>query len=103
ASNSGKVGYFAFSVGARHYLSHGDIAPYLGAGAAYTHLYLRSGEYGDSGDKNGGLGAYLEGGVQLLRLHKHHLGAGLRVDAPLYRVDETYAMPITFNITWLMQ
>jgi hypothetical protein len=102
-SGSGKLGYFAFSVGARHYLMQTDIAPYVGAGAAYTHLYLRSGEYGESGDKNGGLGGYLEGGVQLLRLHKHHLGAGLRVDAPLYRVEDRYAMPVTFNVTWLMQ
>jgi hypothetical protein len=103
AGGDGKVGYFAFSVGARHYLSRGDVAPYLGAGAAYTHQYLLSGERGADGERNGGLGAYLEGGVHLLRLHKHHLGAGLRLDAPLYQVEGRYSMPVTFNVTWLMQ
>lgn len=102
-TGSGKLGYFAFSVGARHYLTQSDITPYIGGGAAYTHLYIRSGDYGDTGDKNGGLGGYLEGGVQLLRLHKHHLGAGLRADAPLYRVTDRYSVPITFNVTWLLQ
>lgn len=98
-----KASYFAFSVGARRYFSQADTSPFLGGGAAYTNLYSRSDRVGDTGDRSDGLGGYVEGGVQLLRLHKHHLSAGLRLDAPLYRVNDRYSTPITFNVTWQMQ
>jgi hypothetical protein len=99
----GRATFADFSVGARRYFSRSDASPYLGGGAAYSHLNIRNNVYGSSSDNSSGLGFYAEAGFQFMRLHRHRLATGLRVDLPLYRTNERYAVPVMLNVSWLMQ
>ncbi len=98
-----EVKYVALSFGVRRYLARSDVAPYLGVGNAITRMTLRDSAMAGGEEGNTGLGFYAEGGAQFFRSRKHHLGAGLRLDAPLYLVGNRYVMPLTFALSWEMQ
>ena len=83
---------FDWGVGARYMLSKEDFAPFVGAGLAYMAVQRNA-------HSENGLGAFAEVGVEMLRLHKNHLGAALRADAPLFSVSNRYVMPLTLAIT----
>jgi hypothetical protein len=75
--------YMAFSVGARYYFSDQNITPLFGGGLALSSIQeSKPGNYYQL--TGSGTAAYVEGGVEFFRLHKTHLIATLRVDAPFY-------------------
>ena len=72
---------FTFQVGARYFLSNENTSLFFGGGLAYASMEARKdGEYYEGG----GLGAYGEVGVELLRLYSSRLTFDLQVFAPTF-------------------
>jgi hypothetical protein len=82
--------YVMFSTGGRYYTSDADLSPYLGGGLSWGYLNLTLPSESLSGN-NSGLGAYLDGGLQILRTHSTHLAFGARVDLPFYALNTNYS------------
>ncbi len=81
-----QIDLFSISVGARRYFSKRDVSPFAGAGLGI--LKLSASEGGDDlggdyfhGDRFG-VAAYVEGGVEMLRLHRARFGIHVRADIP---------------------
>ena len=53
-------------------------------------------DYNSEGDS--GMGAYVIGGIEMLRLSRNRLKLELRVDRPLFRLPNQDVMPITLGI-----
>jgi hypothetical protein len=96
-SGSNKLGFLGLDVGARYYLGDGETAPFFGSGVSFSYMMVNrdpvrgseNGYYGWSGDvdlspSGSGFGAYLEGGLELLRSSRSGAAVGLRGDAPFY-------------------
>lgn len=112
---------FAVSTGGRFFFSNRDVSPFVGAGLGWmrvtVHDNMRYDERGFYGDA-AGLALYLEGGVELLRLHRARLRASARIDLPTRRVrdfdycdydpqtwscrprprEQRYVVPLTFGL-----
>lgn len=108
ATQGDGMSHMSGSVGARHFFSDGDVSPFVGGGVAIEHLRLRDSEFAREGT---GLGAYAEGGVEIMRLHSSRMVFGLRVDAPFFQVKREYAtsgqsdeakwlLPVTLSATY---
>jgi hypothetical protein len=101
--------FFAVSAGARRYFSTRDTSPFLGAGLSMLGQDASEGQYGAIGDHyfdgdSFGVAPYVEGGVELLRLHRARLGLLAHVDVPLSAVySEAYPVytwdPVTGGMT----
>jgi hypothetical protein len=111
---------FSIDTGARLYLSHHDVGPFVGGGFSYLYQSLsdvRDRErYVYVEDSHWGPGLYAEAGVQLFRLHRGRLTAKVRADFPFYslhpvgvdypprgrpvQIDDgkRYLVPITFGL-----
>ena len=94
----------SWSIGARYFFNKQNISPYIGGGlsifgGSYNDWYYEDDYYYDydSGDDNG-LGAYVVGGISMLRLTKSRLKLELRVDRPFFSLPEQDMMPITIGI-----
>jgi len=94
----------SWSIGARYFFNKQNISPYIGGGlsifgGSYNDYYYEDDYYYDydSGDDNG-LGAYVVGGISMLRLTKSRLKLELRVDRPFFSLPEQDMMPITIGI-----
>jgi hypothetical protein len=84
SDGSPSASLFAISVGGRRYFSRRDLSPFAGAGFSMLRLSAEEGHY-DSGRFEGtrfGFAPYLEGGIEILRLHRARLAFGLRLDVP---------------------
>jgi hypothetical protein len=80
-------GFFACSVGARRFMSQGDVTPYFGGGLAWS-VFSFNPAY-DSNASGSGLGAYAGAGIETLRTHHGHLALGLRLDVPFFGLTES--------------
>jgi hypothetical protein len=80
-------GFFACSIGARRFISQGDVNPYFGGGLAWS-VFSFNPAYG-SNASGSGLGAYAGAGVETLRTHHGHLAVGLRLDVPFFALTES--------------
>jgi hypothetical protein len=111
---------FSIDTGARFYFSHHDVSPFVGGGLSYLYLSLSDlrdrDRYVYLDDSHWGPGLYVEGGLQIFRLHRGRLTAKVRADFPLYslhavgvdyqarrrevRIDDgkRYLVPITFGL-----
>jgi hypothetical protein len=89
SSNNGpSMGYFMVDVGGRYYFSDADISPYAGGGLQWMYLSLTVPGENFSGN-NGGLGAFADGGVEIMRTHHAHLALGARVDFPFFSLQNS--------------
>jgi hypothetical protein len=87
--------FVGLSVGARYYLSDKNIAPLIGGGMSVLRLEEYQHVGGNTNQLTGsGISAYGEVGLEFFRLHKTHLIATVRADAPFYKLhrnsDTTY-------------
>ena len=112
----GDAHLFGLSVGGRYYLGDADVSAFLGGGLGV--LWFGTNEYsngelnefgyyegeGEIDHAGSGLAPFVEGGVELLRMHESRLDIGLRVDLPLFAIggpgqrskdDKSYAVPIS--------
>jgi hypothetical protein len=104
-TNSPSLGYFMVDVGGRYYFNDSDFSPYAGGGLEWMYLNLSVPNENFSGD-NGGLGAFADAGVEILRTHHAHLAFGARVDFPFFSLQNSnsstvYAAngPVTTTVT----
>lgn len=88
AERSDTASFMAFSVGARYYFSDQNITPLVGGGLALSRIeeHKQSAYYSLEGS---GTSAFAEVGAEFFRLHKTHLIATLRVDAPFYTLSSS--------------
>jgi hypothetical protein len=86
-SGGPNASFFALSAGGRRYFSKRDLSPFGGVGLSMLRLSASEGGYhADDRYFDGtrfGVAPYLEGGVEMLRLHRAHLAFTLHVDLPL--------------------
>lgn len=85
SNSSPTVGFFAACLGGRYYTTERDVSPYFGGGLSWS-FFTVSVPSGFNGN-NSGLGAYADGGVEVLRTHHTHLALGLRVDLPFFALN----------------
>ncbi|MCY4403639.1 MAG: hypothetical protein OXD54_13775 [Candidatus Poribacteria bacterium] len=103
----------SWSIGGRYFFNKKNIAPYVGGGfsifgGSYTIIEEKREdrwfsdepyyyEYHDTVSENG-IGAYVVGGISMLRLTKSRLKIELRVDRPYFKIEDQDMMPITIGI-----
>lgn len=80
--------WISLSMGGRAFLSETDIAPFVGGGIGINWASFKV-PAGDSRDsfQNSGFGLYGEVGIEALRTHRSRLSFGIRLDAPLYSME----------------
>lgn len=91
----GGVQYAALASGARYSFGDGAFAPYAGAGVSILTLAV---ERRGPDFEGTGLGLYAEVGVDALRTHRIGFTAGVRLDAPLFAHEGTYALPVSLLV-----
>jgi hypothetical protein len=92
---------FSISVGGRTYLSKRDWSPFLGAGLGVLRLAASEDEFTETGYPGPdyfyadrfGLAAYVEAGVEVLRLHRGRIALHVRADLPTWSL-ESDAYPV---------
>lgn len=100
---------FSIGVGGRWFTGHGNWSPFLGAGLAFSQFQVN--ERGVFHGSQGGLGAWAEVGVEVLRLYESRLSLELRAEPVFYeleleglrddRAPRKYYLPVTFGLTYL--
>lgn len=117
-SSGTQLSYIVVGTGGRFYFTEGDVAPFAGAGVAYSSLCLKDrgdGAYG--GEECGsGFGAYGEAGLEALRTHRVTFTGSLRGDVPFYALrgskyesvkpyrsstTERYSVPVSLMVGML--
>jgi hypothetical protein len=85
SSASPSVAFFAACMGGRYFTSAKDVSPYFGGGLAWSFFSVSTPSAFDG--QNSGLGAYFDGGVEVMRTHHAHLAMGVRVDLPFFALN----------------
>ncbi len=88
AATSPTLGYFMVDLGGRYFFSDADFSPYVGGGLEWMYLNLQVPSESFQGN-NGGLGAFADAGVEILRTHHAHLAIGARLDLPFFSIQNT--------------
>lgn len=103
----------SWSIGGRYFFNKQNISPYVGGGLALVGATYRTEiinperdwfsnewDYYDDYDSEGdtGMGAYVIGGIEMLRLSRNRLKLELRVDRPFFQLPIQDVMPITLGI-----
>ena len=100
-SSSNKLVFAGIDLGVRYHLSDAASAPFVGGGVTLAYLKIARDPVGpppgtsgwatsittDLSPSGSGFGAYLEGGVELLRSSRVGAALSLRVDAPFYVLE----------------
>ena len=113
-NNEGDDFMFAsWSIGGRYFFNNKNISPYVGGGfsifgGSYTTITAKREKnwfddkyyyYDDHyTEDDSGLGAYVVGGISMLRLTKSRLKLELRVDRPFFSLPDQDMMPISIGI-----
>ncbi|RMD96505.1 MAG: hypothetical protein D6812_17000 [Deltaproteobacteria bacterium] len=95
--------YLNWSLGGRYFFTRRNITPFVGGGMFGHLLTVKSADLRSNDDKfsdtTAGIGAYLAGGVEFLRLYEAHLTLEVRVDLPFGKLEDQgeshYAVPIS--------
>lgn len=97
-----EAGFAAFSVGGLYFFNKQNTSPYIGGGFTVSrawwdepHSFWQ--ETGKS-EFNRGMGVYAAAGLQMLRTTQNRLKLELRVDRPLYSLENRDAMPISIGL-----
>ncbi len=105
--------FSSWSIGGRYFFNKQNISPYIGGGLAlvsanYERVITqhRRGWFSDEwesyddyhSEEDSGLGAYIIGGIEMLRLSTNRLKLELRVDRPLFSLPNQDMMPVTIGL-----
>lgn len=105
--------FSSWSIGGRYFFNKQNISPYIGGGLAlvganYETIITRSRRdwfgnewesYDDyDSEEDSGLGAYIIGGIEMLRLSTNRLKLELRVDRPFFSLPNQDVMPISVGL-----
>ena len=97
--------FVSWSIGGRYFFNKKNISPYAGGGLSifggsyYTdERYYDDYSYDNHSNDDSGLGVYVVGGIEMLRLTKSRLKFEVRVDRPFFSFSDRDMMPITFGI-----
>ncbi len=97
--------FVSWSIGGRYFFNKKNISPYAGGGLSifggsyYTdERYYDDYSYDNHSNDDSGLGVYVVGGIEMLRLTKSRLKFEVRVDRPFFSFPDRDMMPITFGI-----
>ena len=97
--------FVSWSIGGRYFFNEKNISPYAGGGLSifggsyYTdERYYDDYSYDNHSNDDSGLGVYVVGGIEMLRLTKSRLKFEVRVDRPFFSFSDRDMMPITFGI-----
>ncbi len=94
-SGSDDFMFVSWSIGGRYFFNKKNISPYAGGGLSiFSGSYNTNERYYD----DSGLGVYVVGGIEMLRLTKSRLKFEVRVDRPFFSFPDRDMMPITFGI-----
>ena len=97
----GRFSFFAWSIGGQYFFNNRNISPYAGGGLARswaTHRERDSYGYGWGNRGNdSGMGLYIVGGVEALRLSRARLNLELRIDKPFYKVGDRTMVPVSLG------
>lgn len=84
----------SWSIGGRYFSNKQNISPYLGGGLALVGTNYQTEDW----EADSGLGVYIIGGIEMLRLSSNRLKLELRVDRPLFSLPSQDIMPITIGL-----
>jgi hypothetical protein len=87
--------FAAFSMGGRYFPGGGDIAPYVGAGFAWSLENIIDNVNHDFNGTSTGLGMYGEIGLEFLHTHHTHLAVGARLDIPFYSLKNDNGVAVS--------
>ena len=105
--------YTSWSIGGRYFFNKQNISPYVGGGLGLsittyqTKFTIRerdwfSDEWGYYDDYNSetdtGMGVYVIGGIEMLRLYRNRLNLEIRIDRTFFQLPTQDVMPITLGI-----
>lgn len=105
--------FSSWSIGGRYFFNKQNISPYIGGGlalvsASYDTVITqhRREWFSDAwesyddyhSEEDSGLGAYIIGGIEILRLSTNRLKLELRVDRPLFSLPNQDVMPVTIGL-----
>lgn len=112
--SGGDVFYFAsWSIGGRYFFNKQNISPYVGGGLALvitdyqTEITRRESDwfsddyyyYDDyTSESDTGMGVYVIGGIEMLRLYRNRLNLEVRIDRTFFQLPTQDVMPITLGI-----
>ena len=95
--------YTSWSIGGRYFLNKQNFSPYVGGGLALSIAnYQMEGDdwyydYHDS-ETDTGMGVYIVGGIEMLRLYRNRLNLEIRVDRTFFQLPTQDIMPISLGI-----
>lgn len=102
ANDEREAGFAAFSVGGLYFFSKRNTSPYIGGGFTASRAWWDEPhsfwETTGESEFNRGLGIYAVTGLQMLRTTQNRLKLELRVDRPLYSLENRDAMPISIGL-----
>jgi hypothetical protein len=103
---------FSLNAGVDYHLTEGDIAPFVGGGAAWSVMGVQPSE--EAKVSASGFGLYAQAGVTAFRTSRTNFRIGLRADAPFYALQgqrylrgtqsyetekvTTYAIPVSITV-----
>ena len=95
--------FFSWGIGGRYFFNKQNFSPYTGVG--FSHVwsgYEQGGRIrGTGGTSNGnGLGGYVVGGIEAMRLTSVRLKLELRVDRPFFQLETRDVMPVTLGVSF---
>ena len=105
--------YTSWSIGGRYFFNKQNISPYVGGGLGLsivnyqTKMTIREKEwfsdewwyYDDyNSETDTGLGAYVIGGIEMLRLYRNRLNLEIRIDRTFFQLPTQDILPITLGI-----
>ena len=103
--NDERFTFFAWLIGGQYFFNKKNISPYVGGGIArswgsrddYEEEYFVGDEYFGytETDSESGMGVYVVGGVEALRLSRARLKLELRIDQPFYKVGNRTMTPVS--------
>lgn len=97
--NDERFTFFAWSIGGQYFFNKKNISPYVGGGIARSwgsRDYYEDDYFGyTESDSESGMGIYVVGGVEALRLSRARLKLELRIDQPFYKVGNRSMTPIS--------
>lgn len=110
--SGGDAFFFAsWSIGGRYFFNKQNISPYVGGGLAlvftvYRTQITRQGSnwfsdyyyYDYTSESEIGMGVYVIGGIEMLRLYRHRLNLEVRIDRTFFQLPTQDVMPITLGI-----
>ena len=97
-----EAGFAAFSVGGLYFFNRQDTSPFVGGGLTASRAWWDTPhsfwEKTGESEFGRGMGVYAVAGLQMLRTTQNRLKLELRVDRPLYTLQNRDAMPITIGL-----